>query len=115
MAPGSPGLLLTATVMFDSREDWRTMENHKNRPEVREALEEGASSSVRQSTTLKERTIYYAVLLQDGTVLRMSMSTDSVYALYISMLPVLLVILLIFIIIVMILAPPYDRRHCKAD
>ncbi len=92
------------TVMFDSREDWRTMENHKNRPEVREALEEGASSSVRQSTTLKERTIYYAVLLQDGTVLRMSMSTDSVYALYISMLPVLLVILLIFIIIVMILA-----------
>ncbi|HIS48558.1 MAG TPA: ATP-binding protein [Candidatus Scybalocola faecigallinarum] len=92
------------TVLFDSHEDWTAMENHGERPEVREALDEGASSVVRQSTTLQERTIYYAVLLEDGTVLRMSMSTDSVYALYISMLPVLIVILLIFIGIVMVLA-----------
>lgn len=92
------------TVLFDSREDWQAMENHMERPEVVQAMEDGASSEVRHSSTLEERTYYYAVLLNDGTVLRLSISTDSMYALYVSMLPVLLGILVIFIIIVMILA-----------
>lgn len=69
------------------------MENHRSRPEVMDALEYGASAQVRHSTTLEEESYYYAVLLDDGTVLRLSASTKSVYALYISYLPVLAVIL----------------------
>ena len=92
------------TVIYDSIEDWTQMDNHKDRPEVQEAYEKGASSVVRTSSTLDERSYYYAVLLSDQTVLRMSITTDSVYALYISMLPVLLLILLIFMGIVLILA-----------
>ena len=92
------------SVIYDNMEDWSHMDNHKNRPEVQEAYEKGASSVVRTSSTLDERSYYYAVLLSDHTVLRMSMTTDSVYALYISMLPVLILILLIFMGIVLILA-----------
>ncbi|MBS5523615.1 MAG: two-component sensor histidine kinase [Clostridiales bacterium] len=92
------------TVLFDSRGDWQSMENHMERPEIIQAKEEGASSEVRHSSTLQERTYYYAVRLKDQSVLRLSISTDSVYALYISMLPVLMIILVVFIIIVLILA-----------
>ncbi len=92
------------TVLYDSRKDWQDMENHLERPEVTQAIKDGASSEVRHSSTLQERTYYYAVLLEDHTILRLSLSTDSVYALYISMLPVLLIILIILMIIVILLA-----------
>ena len=81
------------TVLFDTMEQATQMENHRSRPEVMDALEYGASAQVRHSTTLEEESYYYAVLLDDGTVLRLSASTKSVYALYISYLPVLAVIL----------------------
>lgn len=91
------------TVLFDSSSDWHTMENHLKRPEVVQAFETGASSEVRHSSTLEERTYYFAVLLQNNTVLRLSISTDSVYSLYVSMLPALIIILVILIVIVLVL------------
>ena len=92
------------TVLFDSHGDLETMDNHMERPEIAQAVEEGTSSEVRHSSTLEERTYYFAVLLKDSTVLRLSISTDSVYTLYFSLLPVLIGILVIFMVVVMILA-----------
>ncbi|MBR5521725.1 MAG: PAS domain-containing protein [Oscillospiraceae bacterium] len=62
------------TVIFDSHADVASMENHKNREEIAQAFKHGFGSSIRHSTTLTEETIYEAVLLDDGSVLRISVS-----------------------------------------
>ena len=60
------------TVLYDSATEAETMENHGNRPEVINALENGFGQAVHISNTLGTRTFYYAILLNDGTVLRIS-------------------------------------------
>ena len=57
-------------VLFDSVKDVSEMENHLNREEIKEAFEKGKGSSSRYSSTLTEKTLYEAILLSDGTVLR---------------------------------------------
>lgn len=66
------------TVKFDNRSDPSTMENHADRAEVKEALENESGTSIRRSSTLSEYTLYYAKRMQDGTVLRLAMSQRSV-------------------------------------
>ena len=66
------------TVNFDNRRDPGTMENHADRAEVKEALENESGTSIRRSSTLSEHTLYYAKRMQDGTVLRLAMSQRSV-------------------------------------
>lgn len=92
------------TVLYDTEGDSSEMENHLDRPEVQQALEEGASSEVRHSSTLKQRTYYFAVLLENGTVLRLSLSMRSVYSLFLYLIPTLIVILLIFIAVMVVCA-----------
>ena len=60
------------SVLFDSDAEAGEMENHLERPEIRQALTSGVGSSTRQSDTLGEMTIYRAIKLDDGTVLRAS-------------------------------------------
>lgn len=80
------------TVLFDTAGPAENMENHGDRAEVREAFAAGESSSVRYSETLTERTLYYARALNNGTVLRISVSQATVLALVLVMVrPVLLV------------------------
>lgn len=66
------------TVKFDNRSDPGTMENHADRAEVKEALENESGTSIRRSSTLSEHTLYYAKRMQDGMVLRLAMSQRSV-------------------------------------
>ena len=87
------------TVLFDTLDSAENMENHADRIEVREAFAKGESSSVRYSTTLTERTLYYAKALNDGTVLRISIRQATVLALVLVMLqPILLVAILAVIL-----------------
>lgn len=60
------------TVFADTVSDTENMENHSDREEIRQAFENGTGTSVRYSDTLTEKTVYYAVLLEDGNVLRVS-------------------------------------------
>lgn len=78
--------------VFDSLEDASLMESHLNRPEVEQALTLGRGSDTRLSQTLGQQTYYYAIRLQDGSVLRMSGTVDSVFATMSRFLPVLLLI-----------------------
>ena len=55
------------------------MENHSNRPEVIQAEKEGTGELVRFSDTLSKQTFYYAVRLDDGKILRVARTTDSVF------------------------------------
>ena len=62
------------TVLYDTIRPDTPEENHAGREEVKRALETGEGKSTRYSTTLLEKTIYYARRLTDGSVLRMSIS-----------------------------------------
>ena len=68
------------TVVYDSCADASKMDNHKDREEVRKALEYGEGNSRRKSDTLSKNTYYYAVLLKDGRVLRVSNDMESLYS-----------------------------------
>ena len=83
------------TVIFDSHADAASMENHASREEIREALVSGAGSSTRHSSTLTEQTIYEAIRLDDGSVLRISVSRATAFMLVLGMLPPIVMILVI--------------------
>lgn len=87
------------TVLYDSIADPATMENHLNREEIAEALKNGHGSTDHYSETLMERTLYYAVRLTDGTVLRVSCTQSSVAAMLVMILsPILWVLLLVLVL-----------------
>ena len=83
------------TVLFDTQADQTAMGNHADREEIREALESGSGSAVRNSSTMTEQTYYEARKLQDGTVLRISANQASAWALMIDLLwPIVLIAVL---------------------
>ncbi len=89
----------TGDVLFDSDVDAKSMENHKNRKEIKKALENGEGYTVRYSGTLDEQTLYYAVELTDGTVLRISSAYNTILAIVLAMLqPTAFLIFLIIIL-----------------
>ena len=81
------------TVIFDTHADSASMDNHENREEIKEALLTGTGSSVRQSSTLTEQTIYEAVRLEDGSILRISVSRATAFVLVIGMFQPILMVL----------------------
>ena len=62
------------SILYDNRADEAVMENHNDRPEVEEAMEKGDGEDVRTSETLDTKTIYYAVRLNNGMVVRLAES-----------------------------------------
>ena len=86
-------------VLFDSHADAAAMENHTDREEIREALASGTGSSTRQSSTLTEQTIYEATRLNDGSVLRVSVSRATVLVLVLGMLRPIAIVLVIAIVL----------------
>ena len=85
------------TVIFDSHADATAMENHADREEIKEAIVSGAGSSTRQSSTLTEQTIYEATRLNDGSVLRISVSRATALVLVLGMLQPIAIVLVIAI------------------
>ena len=84
-------------VLFDNRETPDNMGNHADREEIYEAMMLGYGTAVRHSDTLSQRTIYYAVRLSDGSVLRLAAAQNSVWVLVLqAMKPMLLVMILTF-------------------
>ncbi len=82
----------SGTVVYDSDADADRMDNHADRPEVREAFAEGEGSSVRQSSTMQHNTYYYTLLLEDGNVLRVAREAHSIWSILYRALPVMLLI-----------------------
>lgn len=98
------------TVLFDTHVPVEEMENHGSRIEIREALLNGESSSVRYSDTLTQRTLYYACALDGGTVLRVSASQATELALVLGMLQPILVIGILAVILSAVLAGRVAKR-----
>ncbi len=87
------------TVLYDSQVNAKEMENHLDREEIAKALKWGKGSSARYSSTLTERTFYEAIRLQNGNVLRISVSQLTVGMLLYSMLPAIVIVILISILV----------------
>ncbi len=86
------------SVLYDTKADASTMENHADREEILEALQTGHGSSARHSTTLTEQTFYEAVKLENGSVLRVSTNELSFNGAILKVLPMNLLIALIAIV-----------------
>ena len=97
-------------VLFDTHVPAAEMENHADRAEVREAMAEGESGGVRYSETLTERTLYCAQRLSDGTVLRISISQLTVFALAMGMLQPILLTAILAVILSALLARRMAKR-----
>ena len=82
-------------VIFDTHADAASMENHADREEIKKALIYGNGSSTRHSSTLTEQTIYEATRLNDGSVLRISVSRATAFALVLGMLQPIAIVLVI--------------------
>ena len=92
------------TVLYDNRSKTDDMENHLDREEIQEAMEKGSGMAVRESDTLSQRTLYYAIRLNDGTVLRVSSTQYSLTGLLGGMIQPLLIILIVMLILAGFLA-----------
>ena len=82
-------------VLYDSTEDAVTLQNHKNRPEIKAAHKNGTGQEVRRSMTMSKEMFYYAKLLPDGNVLRVSKTMNTAFHTAIAILPVMALIALV--------------------
>ena len=98
------------TVLYDTSVTADNMENHKDRTEVREALEKGESTKVRYSATLTEQTMYCAKALSDGTVLRVSISQLTVFSLALGMLQPMVIVGILTVVFSAVLARWMAKR-----
>ena len=101
------------TVLFDNEADISEMKNHSDRTEFQKAEKYGAGESSRYSDTLSEKTIYYALRLKDGTVLRVSGTQDSVLALVENLIFPLCGLLCLMLILSGIMASAISKRIVK--
>ena len=104
------------SVLYDTRTDAESLENHASRAEVSQALSTGTGESTRYSSTLMEKTMYYAQRLTDGTVLRISISRATVGMIAVGMLQPLLLVLIVALILSGVLARRLSRssRRCSS-
>ena len=100
-------------VLYDSRRDEKDLENHSEREEVREALENGEGEDVRVSDTVGRELYYYAVLLDDGSVLRVAREMDSLVRTAFDMLPVMGGLAVLMIAFALLLARWQTKRLIK--
>lgn len=85
------------TVLYDNETDAGALENHKDRPEIQEALTQGEGSKVRRSDTMNESTFYYAMMLPDGRILRVARESGSFFSVLSQVFPLICLIVVILV------------------
>lgn len=99
------------TVLFDN--DVSGLGNHLDRPEIAQAIEEGEGETVRRSDTMNMNTFYYALLLNNGTVLRVSTQAINIWSVLLKAAPVILGIAAVVLIICVLLGHFLTGRLMK--
>lgn len=97
-------------VQYDSNADIGSLDNHVNRPEVKEALINGTGESIRKSDTFDKNTYYYAEKLENGKVLRVAKEVGSIWQFFKQILLLLVAELILAVIICIIVARMLARR-----
>lgn len=101
------------TVIYDSTMDAAEMENHGEREEVRLALETGIGTSERYSESMQKKTVNHAVLLEDGSVLRVSGTQDTVLRLILTMVNPMLAVMIVTVVLSVVLASEFSKNIMK--
>ena len=97
-------------VLYDNEADVENMENHGHRKEIREAELNGEGEDERMSSTLSEKTMYYALRLDNGNVLRVSSTQKSAFALVWQLVPPLLGVLFLILVLSAVFASRLSGR-----
>ena len=97
------------TVLFDSTSDADVMENHLDREEVKQAVASGYGHSSRYSSTLMERLLYSAQRLDDGSVIRLSITQNSVLTIVLGMIQPVLLVSLVAVILALVLSSSVSK------
>ena len=98
------------TVLYDTQADAAGLENHAGRTEIAQAMQSGSGSSTRYSSTLLEKTMYYAKQLDDGTVLRIAISRGTVGVLVLGILQPVIIVAVAALILSNLLAHRLSAR-----
>lgn len=101
------------TVLFDSAADTDAMDNHADRPEVQEAADMGEAVTMRYSETLGTDTVYAAVKLDDGSIVRLSETRHSLLSFLSEMLMPVLIALIVAVALVFLLSKILTSRIMK--
>ncbi len=91
-------------VCYDSNADIGIMDNHRERPEIKDAFQQGEGTSVRHSQTMKQDTYYYATRLSNGYVLRVAKESDSLFSIFIEIFPETIAITVLLFVVSFILS-----------
>ena len=101
------------TVLYDSAADPASMENHLDREEIAQALRSGEGRSEHLSSTVLEKTLYYALRLDDGTVLRVACTRSTVGAMVLGVVQPLLWVVVLALVLSGVLASRLARQITK--
>ncbi len=101
------------TVLADTEVVAEKLENHADRKEIADALENGKGISSRYSDTLMQKTLYYAEKLDDGTILRVSTTQNSVVVILLGFLQPLIIIIVLALIISIFLSYRLSKAIIK--
>lgn len=100
-------------IQYESRADESRMDNHLSRPEIQSALQNGSGEAMRQSSTLGYDTYYYALRLQNGSILRVSMEIRNMYSIFEKALPMVIVIGFLTLLISIVLSSLLTKQLIK--
>lgn len=98
------------TVIYDSFEDKAKLENHKDRPEIAEAMQAGEGYNMRKSATSAKHTFYYAMRMDNGNILRIGKDSKSIYSLVFNMSALIVAVGIIVFILCACLAHRLTKR-----
>ncbi len=101
------------TVVADTSANAAELDNHAKREEIKEAAEHGWGSSSRYSDTLMKKISYYAVRLENGDILRVSTTQNSVWVLLLGLIQPLIVIVVIVMVISLLLSHRLSKTIVK--
>ena len=79
-------------VYYDNFADPNAMDNHADRPEIRQALENGSGSDIRNSSTVDQSAFYYAVRLKNGDVMRLAQEASNIWSVYFRSMPLIMLL-----------------------
>ena len=80
------------TVYYDNFADPNAMDNHADRPEIRQALENGSGRDIRNSSTVDQSAFYYAVRLKNGDVMRLAQEASNIWSVYFRSMPIIMLL-----------------------
>ena len=97
-------------VIYDSTADASSMENHKTRPEIKEAMEKGEGTAVRWSATSSLHTLYYAEELDNGQILRIGKDSENIFRIMLNTISIVLILSVLVVLLCVFLSHILTKR-----